>query len=148
MGKERHPNSPHNGGGTSSASSQNDQSALSPASNKKKSDSMKKSIGNYVAITDDSKCKKWIDNVTAIADAEGTSNVFDPDFVPTPDQEVEFAANKRHIYAMFRRHGNAGIIGNILSKTKDGQEVMKMIMLEYSDQHAEGEHGLKSSETS
>ena len=109
---------------------------------------MKKSIGNYVAITDDSKCKKWIDNVTAIADAEGTSNVFDPDFVPTPDQEVEFAANKRHIYAMFRRHGNAGIIGNILSKTKDGQEVMKMIMLEYSDQHAEGEHGLKSSETS
>ena len=97
---------------------------------------MKKSIGNYVAITDDSKFKKWIDDVTAIANAEGTSNVFDPDFVPTPDQEVEFAANKRHIYAMLRRHGNTGIIRIILSKTKDGQEAMKLIMLQYSDQHA------------
>jgi hypothetical protein len=38
-----------------------------------------------------------------------------------------------------------GIIENILSKTKDDQEAAKMIMLEYSDQHAgtQGEHGLK-----
>ena len=134
----RHPTSPQNGGGTSSASSQNGQSAPSSANNKKKSDSMKKSIGNYVSITDDRKFKKWIDDVTAIAKAEagGTSKVLDPDFTPTPDQEVEFAANKRHIYAMLCRHGNTGIIGNILSKTTDGQEAMKMIMLEYSDQHA------------
>ena len=41
-----------------------------------------------------------------------------------------------HIYAMLRRHGETGIIKNILFKTKDGQEAVKMIMLEYSDQHA------------
>ena len=68
----KHPNSPQNGGGTSSAtSSQNDRNAPSFTSNKKKS-ATKKSIANYVPITDDSKFKKWIDDVMAIADAEGT----------------------------------------------------------------------------
>ena len=52
------------------------------------------------------------------------------------DQEDEFTANKKHIYAMFRLHHETGIIENILSKTKDGQEAAKMIMLEYSDHHA------------
>ena len=132
-------------------SSQNGRNAPPSTSDKKKSDSMKKSIANYnyVSIKDGSKFKKWIDDFMAIADAEGTSNVFDPDFVPTPDQEVEFEANKRHIYAMLRRHGDTGIIGNILTKTKDGQEAMKMIMLEWNIQiNMLGEHGLKNSETS
>ena len=58
-----------------------------------------------------------------------------PDYAPTPDQEDEFTANKKHIYAILRQHGETGIIENILFKTKDGQEAVKMTMLEYSDQH-------------
>ena len=54
----RHPNSPQNGGGTSSASSQNGRNAPSSTSNKKKSDFMEKNIANYVSIKDDSKFKK------------------------------------------------------------------------------------------
>ena len=47
-----------------------------------------------------------MDDVGAIAAAEGTSAVLDSDFTPTPDQEDEFDANCKHIYAMLRRHGN------------------------------------------
>jgi hypothetical protein len=66
---------------------------------------MKKSIQNYVPISEDSKFKSWIDDVKAIAEAEGTSTVLDPGFTPTPNQMDEFDANKKHIYAMLRRHG-------------------------------------------
>ena len=108
---------------------------------------MKKSINNFVPIADDSKFKSWIDGVKAIAEADGTSKVLDPDFTPTSDQEVEFAANKKHIYAMLRRHGNTGIIRNILSKTTDGQEAIKMLCWNI-EINMRGEHGLKSFVTS
>ena len=132
----RHPTSPQNGGGTSSAGSQNGQSTTSSTSPKKKSNSLKKSIQNYKPIDDDSKYKEWIDDVDAIAAAEGTSAVLDSDFIPTPDEEDEFDANDKHIYAMLRRHGNTGIIKDILSDTTNGQEAIKLIRLAYSDQHA------------
>ena len=73
MGKET-------SGGKPSASPQNGQSAVPFTNNKKKSDSMKKSIQNYVPLSDDSKFKSWMDDVKAIAEAEGTSKVLDPDF--------------------------------------------------------------------
>jgi hypothetical protein len=132
----RHPTSPQNGGGPSSAGSQNGQGTTSSTSSKKKSNSIKKGIQNFVSLSDDSKFKEWMDDVDAIAAAEGTSAVLDPDFTPTPDQEDEFDANCKHIYAMLRRHGNTGIIKDVLSKTTNGQEAIKMIRLEYSDQHA------------
>jgi len=132
----RHPTSPQNGGGTSSAGPQNGQNTTSSTSYKKKSNSLKKSIQNYKPIDDDSKYKDWIDDVVAMAAAEGTSAVLDSDFVPTPGEEDEFDANDKHIYAMLVRHGNTGIIKDILSDTTNGQEAIKLIRLAYSDQHA------------
>ena len=132
----RHPASPQNGGGTSSAGSQNGQGTTSSTSPKKKSNSLKKSIQNFVSLSDDSKFKEWIDDVDAIAAAEGTSAVLDSDFTPTPDQEDGFDADCKHIYAMLRRHGNTGIIKDVLSNTTNGQEAIKLIRLEYSEQHA------------
>ena len=132
----RHPNSPHNGD-NSSVSSQNGVNASSYTSTKKKSNPMKeKNISNYVTIKEDCKFNKWINDVTAIVDAEGTSDVFDPDYAPTQTKRMNSQPTRSTSMPCYARHRETGIIENILSKTKDGQEAVKMIMLEYSDQHA------------
>jgi len=94
-------------------------------------------MGTSAATSAKTRCRAeyfgWIGKVKAISKAEGTANVFDPNYVPGKLQEQEdFEQDKTHIIALLHSCGDTPIIKGILQKHgDDGQMAVQKMMEKY-----------------
>ena len=99
--------------------------------------SVKKSVDDYQSLTKDANWKTWKRLLHATAANHGLSNVLNPDYVPTTDEELElFNAHNKFMFLVFMNHlktAKASVAVRRHELNQDAQKVYADLLKSYEN---------------